>query len=495
IRAGVFDIPLVPPIMAFVDGFDGPELEEGWMVRDDSPEAQIGFADGAYEVREPSTSENGDAGIRRSLVGMGGSFTADLMMTFDQFIGSNTDFKFRFFGGQFIEIVYNSFDDIRVFSAEKGENVNRIEDIGVTDGTPLHFRFIWDESGGDATVGLAIGDNPMMEIAVVEDLQNFSPDTVDFVMFKFGEGNGNFPGMLLDHFEIRPGVFSIPPIVMPVDAFADTFDGPELEEGWMVRDASPEAQIGFTENGEYQVNEPSTSADGDAGIRRAITGGGGSFTADLEMSLVDFVGSNTDFKFRFFGGQFIELVFNSFDDVRVFSAEQGGNVNRIDDIGVTDGAPLHFRFIWDATTGNATFGLSIDGGDFLEIATAEGLQDFTPNIVDFVMFKFGEGNGNTPMMLIDRFEIRDGVFPLNDGGAGPVIQITGFEFTSDAPLTTTITWTSAPDETYTVQSSEDLITWGEVGDGIVSGGTMTSLEVILLDPAPAELYFRALREN
>ena len=36
--------------------------------------------------------------------------------------------------------------------------------------------------------------------------------------------------------------------------------------------------------------------------------------------------TETDFKFRFFGGKFIELVFNSFDDVRVFSGEKGGNV-------------------------------------------------------------------------------------------------------------------------------------------------------------------------
>ena len=75
---------------------------------------------------------------------------------------------------------------------------------------------------------------------------------------------------------------------------------------------------------------------------------------------------------------------------------------------------MHFRFIWDAETGNATYGVSIDGGAMVEIATAEGLKEFEPNIVDFVMFKFGEGNGNTPKMLIDHFEIRDGVFPLSE---------------------------------------------------------------------------------
>ena len=138
-----------------------------------------------------------------------------------------------------------------------------------------------------------------MEVAVAEGLQDFTPDTVDFVMFKFGEGNGMVPRMLLDRFEIRQGVFPIPEILNPVEAFADAFDGPDLEAGWATRDGSAEAQIGFVEGGQYQVNEPSTSADGDAGIRRSIMGGG-SFTADLEMAFQDFSGSNTDFKFRFF---------------------------------------------------------------------------------------------------------------------------------------------------------------------------------------------------
>ena len=495
IRPGVFDIPLDPvdpPIQPYVDTFDGPELSEGWAIRDESAEAQIGFSDGAYEVRDPSTSA-GDAGIRRSLEGKGGSFTADLMITLDDFIGSNTDFKFRFFGGKFIEVVYNSFDDIRTFSAEKGDNVNRIDDIGVTDGTPLHFRFIWDENAGDATVGLAIGDDPMMEIAVADGLQEFTPDTVDFVMFKFGEGNGMVPRMLLDHFEIRSGVFPIPEVEPPVEAFADTFDGPELLEGWVTRDNSPDAQIGFTEEGAYQVNDATTSSD-DAGVRRSIAGGG-SFTADLELALVDFSGSNTDFKFRFFGGKFIELVYNSFDDIRVFSGEQGGNVNRIDDIGIADGAPLHFRFIWDAASGNATYGVSISGGAMVEIATAEGLQEFTPDTVDFVMFKFGEGNGNTPKMLLDRFEIRPGVFPLSDVGGGSAIQITTIAVAGDATRTATITWSSAEGETYDVEWSDNLADWNDLAKGVPSAGPETSAADENIPADVPQRYYRVGRSD
>ncbi len=493
IAPGVFPIPgdEEPMVEGFAEAFDGPDLPEGWSVRDDTAEAQIGFTDnGQYQVNEPSTSENGDAGIQRAFTS-GGSFTADLEMQFEDFAGSNTDFKFRFFGGQFIELVYNSFDDVRVFSGELGDNVNRINGVGISDNTPLHFRFIFDADTGNATFGLAIGDQPMMEIATAEGLMEFTPNTVDFVMFKFGEGNGNTPKMLIDNFEIRPGVFAIPEIQMPAEAFADTFDGPNLVEGWNVRDESAEAQIGFTENGQYQVSEPSTSENGDAGIQRAITTNGSSFTADLEMQFEDFAGSNTDFKFRFFGGQFIELVYNSFDDVRVFSGEKGENVNRIAGLGITDSVPLHFRFIFDAATGNATYGVSIDGSAMQEIATAEGLLEFTPNSVDFVMFKFGEGNGNTPKMLIDRFEIRTGVFPLDEGGGDrPAIQILGIDVSGDAGSTSTITWSSAADETYDVEWSENLVDWNDLAAGVESAGEETSVDDADIPAEVTQRYYR-----
>ncbi|MDC3255259.1 hypothetical protein OAV21_02565 [bacterium] len=493
IRAGVFEMPTDPPIQLFVEPFDEAGLAEGWTFIDDSAEAQVGLEGGVYEVRDPSTSES-DSGIRRALEGKGGSFTAELAFTLDGFAGSNTDFKYRFFGGKFIEIVYNSFDDIRVFSQERGENVNRIQGVGIQDGDALRLRLVWDESASTATVGLAINENDMELIASIDGLAEFTPDTVDFVMFKFGEGNGSVPAMLLDQFDIAPGVF---PIVAPqpaIESFLDTFDGPDLAEGWNVRDDSAEAQVGFTEGGQYQVNEPSTSANGDAGIQRAMTGGG-SFTADLEMQFEDFSGSNTDFKFRFFGGQFIELVYNSFDDIRVFSGEKSENVNRINGVGITDNTPLHFRFIYDAETGNATYGVSIDGGAMIEIATAEGLMEFTPNSVDFVMFKFGEGNGNTPKMLIDRFEIRMGALPLDDGGNGgdgPAIAITDIEFQGG---TSTITWSSAAGAAYDVEWSENLIDWNVLVEGVESAGEETNVSDADIPAGVLQRYYRVEPSN
>ena len=493
LRPGVFEMPTTPPVQPFQDSFDGPDLAEGWSLIDDSTDAQVGFSDGRYQVQDPSTSA-GAAGIQRKLVGMGGSFTADLAVRLDQFSGSNSDFKFRFLGGRFLEIVYNSFDDLRVFSQERGENVARLQGVGIQDGDDLQLRLIWDDSAKEAVVGLAVGSDPMMEIARVADLKEFGPATVDFILFKFGEGNGNTPAMTIDSFEITSAVVPIPEVLPPVEAFADTFDGPELGEGWTLRDETPEAQIGFNDLGAYQVNEPSTSSGGDAGIRRALPGGG-SFTADLELQFQDFSGSNSDFKFRFFGGKFIELVYNSFDDIRVFSAEKGGNVNRINKVGITDGVPLHFRFTWDAEGGTATFTLSIDGGAMQEIASADGLTAFSPDTVDFVMFKFGEGNGNTPKMLIDRFEIQPGIAPPPGAGMLAPVEITGIDLSGDAALTATITWTSAPGESYNLEWSENLIDWSELASGIASAGDETSASEMEIPQEVSHRFYRVLRSN
>ena len=317
VRQGFSPVP-VDLVEAFVDPFDGPELEEGWSTQDE--DAQKGFADGTYQISDESTSANA-AGIGRQILGEG-SFTADLQVRLEDFNGSNSDFKFRFFGGKFLEIVHNSFDAIRMHSGEKGA-VNRIENIGILDADELHFRFVWNEPLGKADYGVSINGEQWILIGSVSGLAEFTPGTVDFVLFKFGEGNGLAPKMLVDNFEIRSGVFDIPldPVDPPIEPYVDTFDGPELSEGWVIRDESAEAQIGFAD-GAYEVRDPSTS-ENDAGIRRSLVGKGGSFTADLLMAFEDFSGSNTDFKFRFFGGQFIEVVYNSFDDIRVFSGEKG----------------------------------------------------------------------------------------------------------------------------------------------------------------------------
>jgi hypothetical protein len=77
-------------------------------------------------------------------------------------------------------------------------------------------------------------------------------------------------------------------------------------------------------------------------------------------------------------------------------------------------------------------------------------------------------------MLIDYFEIRDGVFPLSEGGDGPVIEITDIDVTDEAPRAVTITWSSTQGATYKVEWSNNLVDWNGFIDNIASDGEDTS---------------------
>ncbi|MEM7148125.1 MAG: hypothetical protein AAF591_23685, partial [Verrucomicrobiota bacterium] len=135
-------------------------------------------------------------------------------------------------------------------------------------------------------------------------------------------------------------------------------------------------------------------------------------------------------------------------------------------------------------------------GEMIEIAKVEGLMEFTPNSVDFVMFKFGEGNGNTPKMLIDRFEIRSGVFPLSDvGGDAVAVQITGIEVTGEAPRTATVTWLSEEGATYDVQWSDNLLDWNELEKGVMAAGAESSATDADIAGAVRQRYYRVARSS
>ena len=58
----------------------------------------------------------------------------------------------------------------------------------------------------------------------------------------------------------------------------------------------------------------------------------------------------------------------------------------------------------------------------------------------------------------------------------------------------TITWTSAPGQSFLLEQSPDLENWEEVADGIPSGGETTSFEFELGADPPAELYVRVREE-
>ena len=94
-------------------------------------------------------------------------------------------------------------------------------------------------------------------------------------------------------------------------------------------------------------------------------------------------------------------------------------------------------------------------------------------------------------MLIDRFEIRTGVFPLDEGGGDrPAIQILGIDVSGDAGSTSTITWSSAADETYDVEWSENLVDWNDLAAGVESAGEETSVDDADIPAEVTQRYYR-----
>ena len=144
-------------------------------------------------------------------------------------------------------MVYNSFDDLRVFSQEIGDNIARFNQVGVQEGDVLDLWLAFDSLSGTAQLSFAQNDGSRIVLAEETDLLEFTPNNVDLLLFKFGEGNGNAPRLQLDHFEITDGFLPV-----EVQPFIDDFDGPELMSGWTPLGSEAD-QIGFNEDGQYEV--------------------------------------------------------------------------------------------------------------------------------------------------------------------------------------------------------------------------------------------------
>jgi hypothetical protein len=83
---------------------------------------------------------------------------------------------------------------------------------------------------------------------------------------------------------------------------------------------------------------------------------------------------------------------------------------------------------------------------------------------------------------------------VGDGPADPQpFAITSVTYLPGAPTKVALTWTSGDGERFTVEQSAALGLWAPTGGEIPSGGTSTTTEVTLPDPAPAEIYLRVRR--
>ena len=101
----------------------------------------------------------------------------------------------------------------------------------------------------------------------------------------------------------------------------------------------------------------------------------------------------------------MEVVTNSFGNIRVFSGHAGGNVGGPTSIGgLADSDTLNLLLNYDL--GSDTFDVSygLNGGAMTNLATYTGAGNFYGNVTDVQVFKFGDNDGPATILL-DNFNV------------------------------------------------------------------------------------------
>jgi hypothetical protein len=415
-----FAAPSKAQITNFVDDFNGPDLNtNAWITLQGTAGDLTGFNGLGQYVVQCQTSA-GDSGLRYPMNtgGVTNSWTADCTVELPNFSGTDTDFKFRFFAPQFIEINYNSQGTLRVYSGELSKNITVLNGID-TGGQPLNLRLTYDGTSGNLNVGYSIGANqPYTLFASATGLKQFNANSSDIVLTKWGTSTTTAV-VQIDHFDITNGVL---PISIPT--FTDHFAGPTLDPSWNV--IGPGAnQVGFT-NGAYVVQTPS---NGSSGLGHAL-GGSGSFTANLTVVLTNFIGAGTDFQFLFpSAGGDIFFDVTPTGDLYVYSEELAQNVGSFPGFGLKDGDVLSVTLAYDAINDIVDVGVSQNAGPMIRLAEVTGLTSFSPSGANIVLNRSSAGNGNNPWMELQYFQIVEGFQPVaassfSDNFNGPALDPT-----------------------------------------------------------------------
>jgi hypothetical protein len=184
--------------------------------------------------------------------------------------------------------------------------------------------------------------------------------------------------------------------------FTEDFSGTTLDPAWSQL-GDPGGHTGLNGSGQYIMSD----AHGAPGteLRRSTGGSPSSFDANIDVALSPFLDPNTgtDFKWRFFGPDgFVEVVLNSFNDIRVFSNHAQGNVGgplSLTGEGFADGETLNLSLSYSLGTDTFDVEYGFNGGATTNLATYTGAGDFYTNWTDVQMFKFGADGGNASAAL------------------------------------------------------------------------------------------------
>ena len=203
--------------------------------------------------------------------------------------------------------------------------------------------------------------------------------------------------------------------------FSENFDGPTLDPAISTL-GDPDNHVGFDGMGQYCL--ANTAGDGATDLNRSVGGTNGDFTASATFEPTVFLGTNSDIGFRFFGADgFVEVVWNSFNNVRVFhndfstagaagagNLDLGGGATQIPITGFMDGDSVEFDLTYLAGTQNISVNYTLNGGASQSIFSGtgfgDGFGDFVTNFTGVRLNQFNANGEGLPIAKVDSFSVQ-----------------------------------------------------------------------------------------
>lgn len=189
--------------MEFVEDFSGPGLDAAW-TQAGNPASHPGVIAGTYDLTHANGDPAGGTKLRRTTSGSVSAYTHEIELVLDPHLlgggsGTQTDFKWKAIGSDgILEVVYNSFGDLRVnhldFNTNNGghvaggspDNIN----IGYADGDLLKFSTVYDPDTDTVDVSYSINggatENVYSGTGIDGALGDVITSSVEVEIFKFG---------------------------------------------------------------------------------------------------------------------------------------------------------------------------------------------------------------------------------------------------------------------------------------------------------------------
>jgi hypothetical protein len=191
--------------------------------------------------------------------------------------------------------------------------------------------------------------------------------------------------------------------------FTENFSGSTLAPNWTLSSPSPGALNG---SGQFVMSAPPGGTQ--TTIQDNTGGTAGSFVSDLNVwfnPMTSAPATETDFNWRFFGPNgFVEVVFNNFSELRVYSSAAGGNVGDIPNLtssaSYADGATLNLTMSYNQPSDTFQVLYGLNGGAQSVLGSYTGAGNFYTSWTDCRMDKWGNTNPNQAYGYLDSWDLQ-----------------------------------------------------------------------------------------